>query len=171
VPGRMAGRGLDDYGAIAEYIMIFAVQHNRFAVGEPFEKFRVRHATSCRPRGEDRVAIALLHDPGGAGEQAGVGDVIAMVVGERHVGDVGRRVADRGELRQQRAIDREGIELLGRDAILEGAVLNLAGVPHHGSARVSDQEAGRDHSGVGHFVRLQAVVVDVGGVMMPQSRT
>jgi hypothetical protein len=42
-------------------------------------------------RGEDHIAVALLHDPGGTGEQAGVGDVIAMVVRERHIGDVGRR--------------------------------------------------------------------------------
>src|SRR5262249_8683400 len=33
VPGRMTGRELDDHGAVAEHIMILAVQHNRLAVG------------------------------------------------------------------------------------------------------------------------------------------
>src|SRR5882762_902840 len=64
----MSRRGLDDHGAIAEHIMILAVQQNRFAVGEALEKFWVRHTTSCRPRGEDRVAVPLLHDPGGTGD-------------------------------------------------------------------------------------------------------
>jgi hypothetical protein len=44
--------------------------------------------------------------------------VIAVEMGERQISDVGRGVADRGELREQRAIDRVGIQLLGRDAIL-----------------------------------------------------
>src|SRR5262245_52718429 len=117
VPGRMSRRGLDDHGAIAKHIMILVVQQNRLAVGEALEKFRIWYAACCRwwdrPRGEDRVPVALLHDPGGTGEQAGVSDVIAMVVGERHISDVGRGVADCGELRKQRAIDREVIELLG----------------------------------------------------------
>jgi len=86
-----------------------------------------------------------------------------MVVGERQISDVGRDVADRGELREQRAIDGEGIQLLGRDAILEGAVGNFAGIPDHGPARVDDQEAGRDHIHGGHFARLQAVGIGVGG--------
>src|SRR6266436_6688234 len=162
----MSRRGLDDHGASAEHIMILAVQQNRFAIGEALEKFRVRHGACCRwygrPRGEDRVAVALLHDPGGTGEQAGVGDVIAVVVGKRHVSDVGRGVTDRGELREQRAIDREGTQLLRRDAVLEGAVGNFAGIPDQGSARVNDQEAGRDHVCVGHFARLQAVCIDIG---------
>jgi hypothetical protein len=89
--------------------------------------------------------------------------VIAVVMGEAQISDIGRGVADRGELREQRAIDRVVIELLGRDAILKGAVGDLAGVPHQGSTRVSDQEAGRDHSCVGYLVRLEAIVVDVGG--------
>jgi hypothetical protein len=38
VPGRMTRRGLDDHGAVAKHIMILAVQHNRFAVGEALEK-------------------------------------------------------------------------------------------------------------------------------------
>src|SRR5258705_1583267 len=54
VPGRMTRRGLDDHGAVAKYIMILAVQHNRFAVGEPLEKFRVRHAPCCRRIGRPR---------------------------------------------------------------------------------------------------------------------
>jgi hypothetical protein len=86
--------------------MILAVQQNRFTVGEALEIFRVRHAASFRARGEDRVAIALLHDPGRTGEQAGVGNVIAMEMGERQICDIGRGIADRGELREQRAIDR-----------------------------------------------------------------
>ena len=53
--------------------------------------------------------------------------MIAMVVGKRHISDVGRGVADRGELREQRAIDRVVIQLLGRDAILEGAVGDFTG--------------------------------------------
>jgi len=57
----------------------------------------------------------------------------------------------------------KGIQLLGRDAILEGAVGNFAGIPNHGPARVDDQEAGRDHIHGGHFVRLQAVGIGVGG--------
>jgi hypothetical protein len=48
----MTRRGLDDHGAIAEHIMILAIQQNRFAVSEALEEFRVRHAASCRPRGE-----------------------------------------------------------------------------------------------------------------------
>jgi hypothetical protein len=44
--------------------------------------------------------------------------VIGMEVGERQISDIGRGVADRGELREQRAIDRIGIELLGRNAIV-----------------------------------------------------
>ena len=33
----MPRRGLDDYGAIAEHIMILAVEQNRFAVGKTVE--------------------------------------------------------------------------------------------------------------------------------------
>jgi len=95
VPGCMTRRGLDDNGTIAKHIIILAVQQNRLAVGEALEIFRVGHAASRLPRGEDRVPVALLHDPGGTGEQAGIGDVIKMVVGERQISDVGRDVADR----------------------------------------------------------------------------
>src|SRR6195256_5349737 len=120
----MSRRRLDDHGAIGEHIPILVVQQDRFAVGEALEKFWVRNAADCRwygwPRGEDRVPVGLLHDPGGTREQAGVGDVIAMVMGERHIGDIGRGVADRGELREQRATDGEVIQFLWRDAILEG---------------------------------------------------
>src|SRR5258708_13589472 len=98
MPGRMSRRGLDDHGAIAEQIMILAVQQNRFAVGEALEKFWVRHAASCRPRGEDWVAVPLLHDPGGTGEQAGVGAVMPRVVGAPHITDVGWGVSVRAAL-------------------------------------------------------------------------
>jgi len=81
----MTWRGLDDHGAVAEHIMVLAVEQNRLAVGKALEKFWVRHAASFRPWGEDRVAIALLHDPGRTGEQAGVGDVIAVVMGEAQI--------------------------------------------------------------------------------------
>src|SRR5262245_24757396 len=45
--------------------------------------------------------------------------MIGMVVGERHISDVGRDVADRGELREQRAIDGESIQLLGETPSLK----------------------------------------------------
>jgi hypothetical protein len=84
---------------------------------------------------------------------AGWSDDVAMAVRAQVIEVVARHhaaVAD--EHRQQRAIDRVGIQLLGRDALLEGAVGNFAGVPHHGSARVNDQEAGR--TSLGTIVRL-----------------
>src|SRR5215475_12620311 len=85
-----------------------------------------------------------------------------MEVGECQISDASRGVAYRSELRQQRPIHRICIELLGRNAILEGAVGDFAGVPHHGSARMDDEEAGRDHLRTGHFAWLEAVVLDRG---------
>src|SRR5690349_6687868 len=105
----MTRRGFDDHAAIAKDIMILAVENDCFAVGETYEKFRIRYAAWIgRTRSEDRVTVTLLHDPSATCEQARIGDVIGVVVRERQIGDVGRRVADRGELREQRTIDREG---------------------------------------------------------------
>jgi len=61
-------------------------------------KFRVARgpvAVDWLAAEEDQVPVALLARSGRAREQASVGDVIAVVVGERQIGDVGRRVADR----------------------------------------------------------------------------
>jgi len=83
--------------------------------------------------------------------------MIAVIVRECEIGDVGRLVADRRKLRQQGPGDREHA-LLGLGTIgFDGAVRNFAGIPHQRALRMRDQETRSDHVRGRLFAFLKSV--------------
>ena len=171
----MPGSELDHDRPIAEYIVVLALQHDRFAFGESGEKVgiwnRAQSRLVRRPGREDRIVVALLDDPCRAGKRIGVGYMVAVIMRQRQISDVGRSVADRGQLGQQWPIHGKRPLCLRRHAGREGAVRDLARVPHHGSLRVHDEEARSHHVGGRQFARLESHRVAVRDVIFPQSRT
>jgi hypothetical protein len=161
----VAGSELDHHRAVAEHVVILALEQHGLALFQTSEVGRVADASQfplgVRARREDGIAIAFLHNPGRPSEQVGIRHMVAMIVRKRQIGDVRRRVANGGELRQQRTIHREGTRRLRRDSALECAIGDLAGVPHQSSARVDDQKARGDHIRRSQLARLEPHRVSV----------
>ena len=143
----MARREFDHDGAVAEDVMVLAVKQRGLAFFQVAKERRVRSVCASGCAGvfcEHCVALDLLHNPRGAGERVGVRDVIAVIVRQREISDIGGCVADRSELGQQRLGDREGPLRRGTGR-LKVSVRNLAGIPHQRSAGMRDQVARRKH--------------------------
>src|SRR5579863_2462976 len=170
VPRRVAGRKLDHHGAIAEHVMILAFEEQRFSPGQLGEVSRGAdgsHFFIGVAGSEDGIAVALLHNPRRPGEQIRIGHVIAVIMRKREICNIRRRIADGGQLREQRTIHNESASRLRRNTVLERVVRNLAGVPHHRAARMHDEEARCDHIGIGQFPRLEPHRVPVRHVDLP----
>ena len=102
--GRVAWRGLDDHGSVAEDIVI-GVGGNDFGFAV-LERAVVLFDSHRRGFvGKHDVALGLLDQPRGTGEHVGVGGVIDVVMREREVLDVFRLIAHGLELRLQRLRD------------------------------------------------------------------
>src|SRR5436190_13115011 len=98
-------RELDYDGSIAEHVSIFAVEEHRLAFFELAIKCRIRRSWTCRVRialCEHRFAFDLLYDPRRTSERIGISHVVAMIVRQRKVRDISRRVSDFRKLRQER---------------------------------------------------------------------
>ena len=94
MPGRVSVGCLDDHRAVAEHIIILAIQDFGFAVLQRNVLGALRNRRTLFRK--HRVALRLLDQPGGSGKIIGIGGVIGMIMRQAEPGNILRRVAYSG---------------------------------------------------------------------------
>ncbi len=104
---RMAGSIFDDHRSVAENVVVFLREDDRFAVFQFVVKSGLHWTSASATRARRRrwrehgVAFVLMDQPCGTGVVVGIRGVIGMQMREGEILDVRRRVADFSQLRFQ----------------------------------------------------------------------
>ena len=159
VAGSMTRREFNNDATVPKYIVVAVFYQYCFAVFEFAKKFLIGcHRAKPFKIGagvEHGFMLRPLHQPGGATEQIGVGDMIIVIVGEGQEIDVVWRIAHFLELVCQLPRAGKGTLAGGCSVHSDFRIRDFSRVPEQGPTGMHHQIAGSGHFS-GNFAGLKA---------------